>query len=242
MVVPAPAPSANTAASVDTTGSATEIAVLQARLAEYERAENRLLDTVLWTLGVALTIVVALVGFSWFANFRLLEREKTSLRAELRAVMESEIGDKARALSDKQTEAMAQFTKQANELQGKMQKMAEAGAATALENADARISQIADELLEIRYEIIDFTLLKWKNITPVPSNAFNTAVEWIAFAKEHDHWSLSDALDAAKKALDAGAMPEANNLANLHTATSGLGDEHKDVVAALRAQATKQQK
>jgi hypothetical protein len=65
------------------TASETENAVLRARLEEERTYNSAILQTVYWSLGVLVTLSIALIGFGWFANFRVYERDKEALTKAL---------------------------------------------------------------------------------------------------------------------------------------------------------------
>ncbi|OAI44021.1 hypothetical protein AYO43_09635 [Nitrospira sp. SCGC AG-212-E16] len=69
----------------DQRASETEIAVLRARLEEEQTHNGAVLQTVYWSLGVLVTLAIALIGFGWFANFRVYERDKEALATALDA-------------------------------------------------------------------------------------------------------------------------------------------------------------
>ena len=79
------------------TGSPTnELAVLRAQLAESQRFQEQVLSTVYWSLGTVASVAVLLVGFGWFTNFRMYDRDKSALERDLRA----QILDHSRGLRD----------------------------------------------------------------------------------------------------------------------------------------------
>jgi len=72
-------------------GSSEQIAVLRAELKLMESYSAKLMSTVYWSLGVVSTITILLIGFGWFVNFRVYERDKEILRNELEYVLQSKI-------------------------------------------------------------------------------------------------------------------------------------------------------
>ncbi|MUV15631.1 hypothetical protein [Noviluteimonas gilva] len=44
--------------------------------------QDKLLNTVLWSLGVVVTLTLLLLGFSWFTNKKLYDEDKVALRKE----------------------------------------------------------------------------------------------------------------------------------------------------------------
>lgn len=64
--------------------SATEqIAVLKAQLKAQEGFQDSILSTVYWALGISTGIAIFLIGFSWFNNRGMHERDVSSIRNEL---------------------------------------------------------------------------------------------------------------------------------------------------------------
>jgi hypothetical protein len=57
--------------------------VMRAQIAEMKRSEDRILTTVYWALASCGATVLVLVGFSWFVNFKVYERDKESLKEDL---------------------------------------------------------------------------------------------------------------------------------------------------------------
>jgi hypothetical protein len=77
--VPAPVDAAEVrAATADR-----QIELLESQLTAIREYNSSLLQTVYWSLGVVVVLAVALVGFGWFTNFRVYERDKNSIRQEL---------------------------------------------------------------------------------------------------------------------------------------------------------------
>ena len=58
--------------------------MLRAQLEVMKQYDQRLLNTVYWALGTLAAVAAALVGFGWFANFRVYERDKNALAQEPR--------------------------------------------------------------------------------------------------------------------------------------------------------------
>ncbi len=74
----------------DTDPAQARIAVLQAQLEEARNADERVLQTVFWSLGVLAAIAAALIAFSWFTNTRLSDRERSQLRQDITEAVNEE--------------------------------------------------------------------------------------------------------------------------------------------------------
>lgn len=93
LVVAAPALSQEPAKrdTVTSVSTSPEVLVLRAQVAQMKESDDRLLSTVHWSLGVTAAVGLALVGFGWFANFKLHDREITTLREEVGRIVEEQV-------------------------------------------------------------------------------------------------------------------------------------------------------
>lgn len=66
---------------------AQEIIILRVQLAEMQKFQEQILTTVYWSLGALGTVAALLVGFGWWTNLRVYERDKQSLERELRSIL-----------------------------------------------------------------------------------------------------------------------------------------------------------
>lgn len=64
-------------------GQMTSVDVLIAQLEEIRRSDDRLLQTVNWSLGAFVTVVLVLLAFNWYSNSRLSDRERDQLLKEI---------------------------------------------------------------------------------------------------------------------------------------------------------------
>jgi hypothetical protein len=55
----------------------------QGELKAIREYHNSLLDTVYWTLGVVIGLVLVIIGSSWYTNFRLYEADKARMLEEV---------------------------------------------------------------------------------------------------------------------------------------------------------------
>lgn len=75
-------------------------AILQSQIELMRQYEDRILQTVYWSLGGMITVVVLIAGFGWFANFRLYEHDKKVLRQELLQLLTHEMEKIHKELDD----------------------------------------------------------------------------------------------------------------------------------------------
>lgn len=68
-----------------------ELEILRAELRAVRSFQEQLLSTVHWTLGTVAGVALLMVGFGWFANFRIYERDKDAISRELRTLVEQRL-------------------------------------------------------------------------------------------------------------------------------------------------------
>lgn len=68
-----------------------EVKLLQRQLEDSRRFQDQILSTVYWSLGILAAVAMLLVGFGWFVNFRVYERDKASLERDLRTQMNEDV-------------------------------------------------------------------------------------------------------------------------------------------------------
>lgn len=78
-----------------------QVKILESQLQVMKDYQSSLLDTVYWALGGVFLIVGLLLGFGWFSNFRIYERDKETLKADLELVVRSK-GDELEKLTSSQ--------------------------------------------------------------------------------------------------------------------------------------------
>lgn len=80
-----------------------QVKVLEAQLQTMKDFQSSVLDTVYWALGGVFVALGVLGGFGWMANFKIYERDKASLRAELLAEVSKTTSEQAKNFADLST-------------------------------------------------------------------------------------------------------------------------------------------
>ena len=68
-----------------------EVIILKAQISLMREFNQHILSTVYWSLGTIVVIAILLVGFSWFTNYRMYEREVKALRQELIGYLDQQL-------------------------------------------------------------------------------------------------------------------------------------------------------
>lgn len=70
-----------------------EMALLRTQLADAKEFHESILETVYWALGGTFVLAGLLLGFGWLANFKVYERDKSAMKAELEAALTTRLGE-----------------------------------------------------------------------------------------------------------------------------------------------------
>lgn len=123
----------NLSASTSQKSENNELIIAKAELAASLRFQDQVLTTIYWSLGTVAGLAILLVGYGWWTNFRIYDRDKQSLERELRVLL----------------------TQEANEMKeqfrvdiGKQFSDASASLAKDLQTVEARVTKSLENLLE----------------------------------------------------------------------------------------------
>jgi len=100
-----------------------DVTLLKTQLSLMREFNQHILSTVYWSLGTIVLIAILLVGFSWFTNYRMYERELAALRQELIGLFDKQMSafssdfnlksiDNFKDISKRSIEAVHSATKQ----------------------------------------------------------------------------------------------------------------------------------
>jgi hypothetical protein len=218
-----------------------EISTLRAQLEVMRQYDRRLLSTVYWSLGGLLTIAALLIGFGWFANFRVYERDKAALAATLQADIE-------KRLSEIQRLTQSEVARRLQEIEEKA-RLAGTTAADALgSRIDARIERLQTHLYHLEWGLLEQEANHWLS-RDVVVNAVRIQSEMLRLAATmKEAWRTSRALDAMHQALKiiadqrVAVYPDADLMREIVDVLGKVPAEHsiavsniKDLLTRIRA-------
>jgi hypothetical protein len=106
-VLPIPAYSQehkSTVVRTETQTSDPKVQALQAEVQVMKEFTQHILATVYFALGAVIVVLIAMIGFGWYQNFRVFERDKEVLRHSLVGMLKEETANGFRVLDAKATE------------------------------------------------------------------------------------------------------------------------------------------
>ncbi|MEL7834275.1 hypothetical protein [Fodinibius sp. Rm-B-1B1-1] len=104
---------------------AQKIQVLEKELETTQKYLDEITDTVYWSLGVLVTIAGLLVGFGWFSNFKVYERDKKALRNELKSLLNQESQELESSLNNRFSEVSNNISENVKEFRENIRNHAE---------------------------------------------------------------------------------------------------------------------
>lgn len=215
--------------------SAATVASLQSQIEVLREYHGHLLATVYWSLATVGGLTVVLLGFGWYVNLRVYDRDKRALIQELKGAMAEENA----ALKQGLEEGARKFASSVEErLRVRERQVAEAGEAAAsvvhakLAGDNRRIQQ---EILELRFVITEMEADSWR-AKKVHSNELRALLKMVATAQslQYDFW-VSGALDRMLICFQNGARPDAQLASELLATLGRLPAEQIGAVEEIRS-------
>ncbi|GLH75085.1 hypothetical protein GETHLI_35880 [Geothrix limicola] len=191
------------------------------------------MSVIIWSLSTVGTIAFALIGFSWFTNIRMIQRDIQTLRDELIAIL----GEKAAEAQQINSENMSLKSKEILEITTsaaeKMSNAATAQIKSQISNAIKRIGEL--EYLNIKKDII-----LW-NEKHVYANSCSAASELLekSLTLNSDYYveeSIDILRDSLEKMEHDNEIADAATVRQLEGTINKLGADLKTSKLALLSQ------
>lgn len=100
------------------------VQALQNEVQLFKDFTQHILATIYFSLGTVVVVLIAMVGFGWYQNFRIYERDKEVMRQTLLSALTDQVSEKARELDKKATDRFLAFDgKMASALEHSLQRL-----------------------------------------------------------------------------------------------------------------------
>jgi hypothetical protein len=207
-----------------------EIAILKAQLEQMRLYDARLLATVYWALGVLAALTVGIIGFGWFANFKVYERDKAQLTDVLHAAAKT---------SAQAGEARAKESAQS--IEARLSKALDAKVKDLSESLKSDVSDLRRHVLSVQLEQILAEAKDWRS-RGVLANSIATLRQALGIAVQLPWgWDLQvpDILDAIVADLtslkQSNDQLDADAASQLTTMLSRLPESYEVTKSRIRA-------
>jgi hypothetical protein len=178
--------------------------------------QGDLLTTVYWALGGTFALTTLLLGFGWFLNFRVYERDKNALHDELLGVLRQEqakLREELKAENEASRKSALEAAKSANDM--------------AVRTLQREVSDL--KLASVRERVERH---KEKN---APGMVITHGIDWLELALKVDALhDVSPALETLIDAIADGGKLFGSELTELTTLLSKVPEQHEVLRERLR--------
>ncbi len=219
-----------------------EVAALRAQLEVMRQYDERLLQTVYWALGTALALVLFAAGAGWYINFRLYDRDKQALLAELRLELETgtagireslsqNLGEARTSLEDAVTLLSKNLREEANLRSEKIEEKALQAGKDAADSLRGELEHVRIDIIRMRYDLSVRKAETWRsegvyvNELREYMNALSLARQLAEFQSPYEYL-VEQALEGMQRALQAGAPLGARELAQMKELIDALPSKY----------------
>ena len=222
--------------------------------------QSTLLSTVIWSLGVAVSIVLVLVTASFFTNFKVHERDIQRIQDDYAAkleVLNSDVNSKLAKVSkeiDIRHEARSQqdldrMLSQATELRSQFEKVRVlleeklTEATRSAVRAEVQADKLKEDHLGIVSDISRLEINVWE-LKKIPGNVLIASIEGLnAAMKNSDEWSIDDFTAKIRQVIEEHFVTTQRPLSEFHvdfltkskTDLSKSRPEHAAEISAMLA-------
>lgn len=213
-----------------------DLAVLRAEVTTMRDYQDPLFSVVTWSLGALLTVVIVLVGYSWFVGRGATEREFQQTKRDLENHAGSVLADAVKAVVAKNDTALKSFEDARESLESKLTaKLAVMMDEKILHNRaiiERDLGHVRATLTNVAYEQLQ------REAKDRPMDLYvRTRLIRLAGSSDKEEYRMHSALQSLLSALEAlrstGQKLGGDEVYEVSTALQGLGDPHKVTLRAI---------
>lgn len=197
-----------------------QVKVLEAQIQLMREFQGAVLNTVYWALGAVFLLVGLLLGFGWFANFKVYERDKENLKAELEVLF--------KAKSTEADELIAQKTKK---LGGELSARLEEGVIRVEKDLKGEFYKIDRRVFELEYLRLEGKMQKNES----DNMALTDALNLLDICMKRDFYKVADTIHFMLKKIDKGGKLTAGEMTRLSIILDELPSQYRGLNEKLVA-------
>jgi len=224
-----------------TSDLANQVAQLQIELAIVRQYSGQFLSTVYWALGVVAALAVLLVGFGWFSNFRLFEREKLSMRLDLESGLASQAREAIQQLERRFESLRKLLTDSTTEDIGRSEARIMDSEKSQARSLGTQVERLGNSMKSVQYDIDEMEHNRWMAEKVYP-NAIRKAVEMVALGVSlQSDFRISRALDFVLAGLrmlnqEKRTRLDAKDTSDLQKTLDSIHEGYSLVIDSIRGQ------
>ena len=229
---------------------------MKSQLEVVQSYQDKFLLTVYWALGTLATIAALLVGFGWFANFRVYERDKAALNQELRSLIETELQKQRQIVESAIAEARSAVPDLVRRASDSMSSSIHNEMASLKEELERKIDSLAARLqasstssskrdANLELGIGELERTQWLD-KGVVANALRKSRQILELSISMEiSWRVSRALDFIQEDLavmlkkGSPTPPDADDISQLMKLLEKVGPEHGIIVSSIKDRLSK---
>jgi hypothetical protein len=200
-------------------------AVLRAQLEVMRSSESNLLATVLWSLSFVGGVALILIGYNWFVAQRSFDRDRVSLRSEIKNELAAEFA----ALQD-------EIRVKTAELIGLLEATAQTAADKALAKALSKVTALEGQLQHAQQDLLKVEI-SVAQATKSEYQEFYGRLKLLGIYIEtqSDFW-IGNQLEGLAELIRGGFRPDADDAARISAALDKVPARFAVDVEGIRAQ------
>ncbi len=194
--------------------------------------DQRILTTVYWCLGTLVTVFLVLIGYNWFVNFRMHERDFRELRKDISTRVETAV------------EKIEAAGKAAGEqIKTDIRKSTEAYIESKIASVKSALDSLRSDLRGVEAKNLEQEVDVWLG-KKVYSNALRVHIEYLrkteALGYGYD-WKVQMGLDKMERMLktmireEPGRRPNADDIADLSRFLASVAKQNPVIVKRLES-------
>lgn len=196
-----------------------QIKILEEQLKTTKEYESALLETVYWALSGVFVVVGLLLGFGWFANFKVYERDRDSLKSDIDATIRSKAEELIQLIK-------AEIEAREKELNVRVDR--------ALSKSEQSLKKSITDV-ESRLLSLELNVLKEKMKTnPSKNMALTDAIAVLTVCSKKQLDDVPDTIHFMLKNIDEGGKMTASEITRVNAILDNLPQHYKALTDRLR--------
>ncbi len=187
-----------------------QLSLREFQIEQMKEYQNNLLSTVRWTIGIVVMVLLFLISYSWYTNFKVSEKEIEIIKRQ----MQNYIDEKMNVLKSNTKKYIT-------------------------DNIDIKVNQLDSSLKTIKNNLYDLEM-EFTEYKADQSNSIFLYVKPLEHAIKNDsNWQISRILDRIKTKLNKNPKLNAEDTSDLNGVFEKLPSKYKTEVGLIESMMNK---